>query len=198
MKINYSIRNMIIINLLIISITIIFAIITSIGFGVSDYTVEYNDLITHNVHRYHNLVYPEYDIKNTMDFETDKYDFWFNTWSKTFNLPDGLLKAVALHESTVKKSATNLNKNGTIDYGIMQLNSAYIESYLNDLNWEWEWDWEQPRDNIMLGAFILSQNLKYYDGDINKALSAYNTGIGGTNKNGIYWTYINKIEWSEN
>ncbi len=125
--------------------------------------------------------------------DNTKYDFWFTIWSNEFDLPNGLLKAVAIHESGLDENIIGCSG----DLGLMQLNPRYIESYLSDMGWEWEFEWSQPRDNIMLGAFILSQNLKYYDGDVDKALSAYNTGIGRTNSKGVYWKYVNKIEWGE-
>lgn len=132
---------------------------------------------------------PAYAVEDT-DYDS-QYDYWFNVWEGEFNLPTGLLKAVATHESGLDPDIIGCSG----DLGLMQINPKYMYSYLNDMGWEWEFEWTQPRDNIMLGAFILSQNLKYYNGDINKALSAYNAGIGGTNKNGIRWVYVNKIEW---
>jgi len=122
---------------------------------------------------------------------TSQFDFWFHVWEKEFDLPEELNKAVATHESLLDPNVVGCSG----DLGLMQLNPRYIDSYLDDLGWVWEFDWEQPRDNIMLGSFILSQNLAYYDGDIEKALSAYNAGIGWTNKNGIKRSYVDNIEW---
>ncbi len=42
-----------------------------------------------------------------------------------------------------------------------------------------------PAQNIEAGAHYMSNLLKRYDGDVNKALSAYNTGPGRVDK-GIY------------
>lgn len=134
------------------------------------------------------------DNTNISKYESDssRYDFWFNIYSEVYDIPKGLLKAIAVHESGLDENIIGYSG----DRGLMQINPEYEQSYLNDMGWEWEFDWHQPRDNIMLGAFILSQNYKYF-GDWNKAISAYNTGISGTINNGIRWSYRNKIEWEE-
>lgn len=131
-----------------------------------------------------------------------KYDFWFNQFSIEFDIPKGLLKEISRHETGGSFYKNIIGCTG--DLGLMQLNPKYIESYFADLdriykgyytNGVW-FDWELPSHNIMLGAFILSQNYKYF-GDWDKAISAYNRGISKTNKIGIYWEYRNKIDWSE-
>lgn len=43
-------------------------------------------------------------------------------------------------------------------------------------------DLNNPRDNIMLGCYYLSYLIKYYDGNIDVALAAYNGGMGNVDK----------------
>ena len=53
--------------------------------------------------------------------------------------------------------------------------------------------------NIMGGAKLLSQLLKKYDGDRNKALAGYNAGTGNVAKYGAekYSSYYNKVNANE-
>ena len=69
-------------------------------------------------------------------------------------------------------------------------------SYLKDLGVTNSYDAEQ---NIMGGAKLLSQLLKKYDGDRNKALAAYNAGTGNVARYGAkrYSKYYNKVNANE-
>lgn len=42
-----------------------------------------------------------------------------------------------------------------------------------------------PEINLRTGCAILSANLRYFDGDLQKALVAYNMGIGGLGRRGM-------------
>lgn len=123
---------------------------------------------------------------------TSQYDAWFNVFSKAYNIPDGLLKAVSIHESGLNPDIIGC----TNDLGLMQLNPKYIEYYLHKMGWDSEWDWQQPFNNIQMGAFILRQNYEVL-GNWTEALSAYNQGVTGHRENGTRWEYVNKIEWED-
>ena len=116
------------------------------------------------------------------------YDEFFNKASTTYNVDKRLLIAVAKTESDFNPKATS----GAGAKGIMQLMDGTAKS-LGVTN---SYDAEQ---NIMGGAKLLSQLLKKYDGDRNKALAAYNAGTGNVARNGAktYSKYYNKVNANE-
>lgn len=90
------------------------------------------------------------------------------------------------------------NKNGTTDWGLMQVNDAVIADYnkkhgtaLNPRN--------NVDDNITVGMDELAGHLSRYNGDVDKALLAYNRGAGGANKwlaegrAATDWAYVRKV-----
>ena len=116
------------------------------------------------------------------------YNEYFEKASKTYNVDKRLLVAVAKTESDFNPKATS----GAGAKGIMQL----MDSTAKDLGVTNSYD---PEQNIMGGAKLLSQLLKKYDGDRNKALAAYNAGTGNVAKNGAktYSKYYNKVNANE-
>ena len=116
------------------------------------------------------------------------YNEYFNKASTTYNVDKRLLIAVAKTESDFNPKATS----GAGAKGIMQL----MDRTARDLGVTNSYDAEQ---NIMGGAKLLSQLLKKYDGDRNKALAAYNAGTGNVARNGAktYSKYYNKVNANE-
>ena len=116
------------------------------------------------------------------------YDEYFNKASNTYNVDKRLLIAIAKTESDFNPKATS----GAGAKGIMQL----MDSTAKDLGVKDSYDAEQ---NIMGGAKLLSQLLKKYDGDRNKALAAYNAGTGNVARYGAkkYSKYYNKVNANE-
>ena len=116
------------------------------------------------------------------------YNEYFEKASKTYNVDKRLLIAVAKTESDFNPKATS----GAGAKGIMQL----MDSTARDLGVTNSYDAEQ---NIMGGAKLLSQLLKKYDGNRNKALAAYNAGTGNVAKYGAekYSKYYNKVNANE-
>jgi hypothetical protein len=90
-----------------------------------------------------------------------------------------LAQAVALHENPrlIPDLVAGPNNNGTYDYGILGLNSAYID-YFTAQYWDKEgvFDWKNPEHNIYVGL----RHLKYLIGvshfNIWLALVFYNSG----------------------
>ena len=116
------------------------------------------------------------------------YNEYFNKASTTYNVDKRLLIAVAKTESDFNPKATS----GAGAKGIMQL----MDRTAKDLGVTNSYD---PEQNIMGGAKLLSQLLKKYDGDRNKALAAYNAGTGNVARNGAerYARYYNKVNSNE-
>ena len=116
------------------------------------------------------------------------YNDIFNKASTTYNVDKRLLIAVAKTESDFNPKATS----GAGAKGIMQL----MDRTARDLGVTNSYDAEQ---NIMGGAKLLSQLLKKYDGDRNKALAGYNAGTGNVARYGKekYSKYYNKVNANE-
>ena len=116
------------------------------------------------------------------------YDEYFNKASTTYNVDKRLLIAVAKTESDFNPKATS----GAGAKGIMQLMDGTAKSLGVTNSYD-------PEQNIMGGAKYLSQLLKIYDGDRNKALAAYNAGTGNVARNGAktYSKYYNKVNANE-
>ena len=116
------------------------------------------------------------------------YDEIFNKASTTYNVDKRLLIAVAKTESDFNPKATS----GAGAKGIMQL----MDSTAKSLGVTNSYD---PEQNIMGGAKYLSQLLKIYDGDRNKALAGYNAGTGNVARYGAekYSSYYNKVNANE-
>jgi soluble lytic murein transglycosylase-like protein len=88
-----------------------------------------------------------------------------------YNVPPYLVMAIITQESQGNRWAINENDNGTLDRGLMQLNSSWFSG-----------DWSDPETNIRAGM----EYLRFcYDNQPNplpswyQAVIAYNCGIRG-------------------
>lgn len=62
------------------------------------------------------------------------------------------------------------------DFGLMQINrSAHPGFFANH-------DWRDPAANIDYGASVLRDNLRHYDGNLERAAAAYNAGPGNVDR----------------
>ena len=88
-----------------------------------------------------------------------------------YGVPPNLALGIASHESGFNPSATNVNTNGTTDWGVMQLNDTTVQTLgvSNPLD---------PQQNINAGVGLLAHYLQVYGGDQSKALWAYASGPG--------------------
>lgn len=95
----------------------------------------------------------------------------FQRASEAYNVPIGLLKAVAKAESNFNPTA----ESHAGAQGIMQLMPGTAKSLGVTNSFD-------PEQNIMGGAKYLRQQLDRYDGDVTLALAAYNAGPGNVTK----------------
>ena len=97
--------------------------------------------------------------------------------SKTYSIPEDVLMAVAKTESNFNVDAKNVNKNGTEDLGLMQINSGWLpELSKYDITRK-----DLMTDaclNLKVGAWILSNNVKRLGWNWD-AIGAYNVGCKG-------------------
>ncbi|QID32605.1 lytic transglycosylase domain-containing protein [Pampinifervens florentissimum] len=89
---------------------------------------------------------------------------------KRYGVDPVLLIAIAKVESNFNLRAINVNRNGTRDYGIMQINSHWLERYKIPKEWLFE-----PCYNIHFGAMVLRKCMEQYK-DISHAVDCYNKG----------------------
>lgn len=99
-----------------------------------------------------------------------QYNDALNASATKWNIPLSVLAAVIDHESQYNPSAINYNFNGTVDYGIAQLNSGTFGNSIYTMT---------PSQQIDAAAQTLAQNFKQL-GSWDKAIAAYNTGPSNT------------------
>lgn len=117
----------------------------------------------------------------------------FLTASETFNVHPALLYSIAKVESNFNYMATNKNKNGTTDIGIMQINTVHLPVLRSKFGVSRD-DLFDPNVNIHVGAWVLSNCLKRH-GLNHKAINCYNGRIQG---NGYYKRVASILKQFEN
>lgn len=101
------------------------------------------------------------------------YDNCFENASKKYDVSKNLLNAIAAVESNHDIDAINVNINGSIDYGLMQINTFWIKKLKNNgIN---ENNIMNPCLNIHIAAWILLQNFNDYGYNWN-SVGIYNAG----------------------
>jgi len=120
-------------------------------------------------------------------------DYWtcFVSASQHYRVNPYLLYAIAKVESGLNPHAINRNKNGTIDRGIMQINSSwdrYLMRYGIDPRHVWE-----PCYNIHLGAMVLRHCMDRY-GNSWKAVDCYNKGTKARESSRYVWMVYRKLQ----
>jgi len=97
--------------------------------------------------------------------------------ARAAGIPAWILARVIAYESGWKEQARNLNNNGTMDLGIAQLNSRYLDYFAEQFNGG---QWINPFDplvSIRIAARYLARNFENF-GDWEYAVAAYNCGPG--------------------
>lgn len=104
---------------------------------------------------------------------------------RKYDLDPVLLFSIAGHESSMNPAATNRNKNGSTDYGLMQVNSGSTALSAKALM--------DPATNIMEGARILAGKRAAMSAkgqtDIGAAIGAYNPGAAAAERAGVLNKY---------
>ena len=98
------------------------------------------------------------------------FAFCFEEAAKEYNVPVDLLRSIAKVESNDNPLAVGYNKNGTIDYGLMQVNSSW---YTNLGHEKWADITRDVCSNVKAGASILAQCIQRY-GNTPEAIGCYN------------------------
>lgn len=101
-------------------------------------------------------------------------DCWAFT-AKRFNIEVRLLQAIAHVESKMTPASIGTNKNGTRDYGLMQINSLHLER-LSKKGISESMLVNDPCVSLLVGASILKDMVNIY-GYGWEAVGAYNAGV---------------------
>ena len=81
------------------------------------------------------------------------FSFCFDEAGEMYDISSSILRAIAEVESSFDAYAVNHNKDGSYDYGLMQINSWWADRIGEDL-WSSLGD---PCMNVKVGAWILAQ-----------------------------------------
>ena len=111
-------------------------------------------------------------------------------------VPVKLVYRIVKSESNWKNNAYNKNTCGSVDRGLFQLNSKYVEWFgkkfaghrINAYNSD---------HSIKTGIRYIAWLLKQFDGNVEKAVASYNWGIGNVNSGRAYpncvKNYVKKV-----
>jgi soluble lytic murein transglycosylase-like protein len=97
------------------------------------------------------------------------HSFCFEEAGRLYGVSPRLLQGIARVESGLNPAAINRNRNGTVDLGLMQVNSFWLKT-LGTSSRELV---DKPCYNVMVGAWILSDCLDRH-GKTWKAIGCYN------------------------
>ena len=121
--------------------------------------------------------------------------YCFNYAGQRFGVSPSLLYAIAKVESSFNPYAIDYDKNGTYDYGIMQINTVWykeigLRQWLN---------LKRVCFNIQVGAWIMGQCEQRF-GNVLQAIACYHSGSGDiyTKNNKHYINAVVAVLRSEN
>jgi soluble lytic murein transglycosylase-like protein len=102
--------------------------------------------------------------------------FCWNEAGARYRISAAVLQSIGRHESGLRPTAMNRNRNGTVDVGVMQINSVHfaeLQSYGIAPNALWD-----PCTNVMVGAYLLARSIQKY-GNTWEAVGAYHSRTPG-------------------
>lgn len=121
-------------------------------------------------------------------FPADLHSFCFEEAGKKYNISPVLLKSIARVESGLNPRAVNRNPNGSIDMGLMQINSAWLKTLKvtqDDLM-------NDACLNTMTGAWVLRQCIDRH-GYTWEAVGCYNAYSADKRVN-YAWKVFHKLK----
>lgn len=113
-------------------------------------------------------------------------DFCFEEAGNEYGIAPELLQTISKHESNNNPASIHYNKNGSYDYGLMQINSSWYK-VLGPNRWNALAD---PCTNIKTGAWILAQCIQRY-GETWEAVGCYNATTHS--KRAVYIEKIKRV-----
>lgn len=103
---------------------------------------------------------------------TSAYSCWQSA-AERYGIHETILRAIAITESAMDESAINRNTNGSVDIGLMQINSRWFPQLAKmDIQPGDLWN---PCTSIHVGAWVLAGEIRRF-GYTWQAIGAYNAG----------------------
>lgn len=135
--------------------------------------------------------------EGSISVNKDLQKYLYDT-SVEFNVPYELVISVCYMESRFQSNVDNsgTNSDGTTDYGLMGLNSKYLDYYKTTYNSGKDFDPYNAWDNAYIGIQILADHYKTFNGSVYDTVCAYNLGADGwKNKKSSEgsWYYGDKV-----
>lgn len=132
---------------------------------------------------------------NYMD--ADVINYIYNV-SYEYGVPPELTFAICYMESSYNPWVDNagMNTDGSVDYGMMGLNSTYLQSFCDMYNNGYMIDPYNVYDNVHIGVQVLANLYNYWGGSIYDTACSYNLGIGGWESikySGGSWYYGDEV-----
>ena len=101
--------------------------------------------------------------------------FCFKQAGETYQIDPQLLEAIAVHESRLQSSSVLENTNGTLDIGLMGINTVHLKDpYLLRAGFRSPQDMIDPCTNVKLGAWLLHRKILKW-GSNWQAVGAYHS-----------------------
>lgn len=117
------------------------------------------------------------------------YGMCFNEAAAYYQVNPQVLYAIAKHESRLNPYAVNINKDGSYDIGVMQINSVWLPE-LNKIGIRYEHLFN-PCTNVYVGAWIYSKKVRKY-GNTWNAVGAYHSETAKKKEN-YSWLIFRQI-----
>lgn len=114
--------------------------------------------------------------------------YCYNEAASYYGVSPEVLQAISYVESQFSPNAINLNKNGSYDYGLMQINTCWY-SALGPERWQALAD---PCYSAYVGAWILRQCQDRYGYRTWDYISCYHTGLP-LGRSTAGYTYVGKV-----
>lgn len=109
-----------------------------------------------------------------------------------YGIEPELLQAIAIVESNGNTAAVNKNRDGSLDVGLMQINSSHFDA-LRKFRISQKDLLSDPCQSVMTGAWILAGQIQQF-GYTWDAVGAYNAGTANTPKRrALRQKYIKKV-----
>lgn len=103
-----------------------------------------------------------------------------NEAAETYAVPAELILAIIFVEGG-RNGIAMANKNGTLDYGVMQINSSWLPRIADKGSDSYRLQYDACH-NVMIGTWILKQNLKSSH-NLMRAIGNYHSHSPGLNQN---------------